>query len=180
VDKFWIAFFSQTGSEIVAISKAIGRKPDLIVTNNVDESKYQYHPELRQLGVVIQSAKHDVLMTYFSGDNLYAPENTIITLHGYLRIIPADVCDKYEMYNGHPGLITHYPELKGKDPQIRAWEGKYPVIGSVVHKVTAGVDEGEVVKSLCYTNRTESVDEIFGVLKDSSLQSWIWFIKDKV
>ena len=35
----WIAFFSQTGSEIVNISKAIGRVPDLIVTNN-DEGGY--------------------------------------------------------------------------------------------------------------------------------------------
>ena len=32
----WIAFFSQTGSEIVELSKSIGRKPDLLVTNNVD------------------------------------------------------------------------------------------------------------------------------------------------
>jgi len=30
----WIAFFSQTGSEIVNISQALGREPDLIVTND--------------------------------------------------------------------------------------------------------------------------------------------------
>jgi len=32
----WIAFFSQTGSEIVAISQALGRWPDYIVTNRMD------------------------------------------------------------------------------------------------------------------------------------------------
>ena len=29
----WVAFFSQTGSEIVNISKTINRWPDLVVTN---------------------------------------------------------------------------------------------------------------------------------------------------
>ena len=178
--KQWIAFFSQTGSEIVAIAKATGTKPDLIVTNNIDESVYAYHPELRNLGVVIQSGKHLALMEYFSNDNPYHPENTIITLHGYLRIIPPSVCEKYEMFNGHPGFITLYPELKGKDPQVRAWEGKYHNIGSVVHKVTPGVDEGEVVSQLCFVNRTSSLDELFGVLKQSSLQSWLWFLKGKI
>jgi hypothetical protein len=33
----WVAFFSQTGSEIVELSKSIKRKPDLIVTNNFEE-----------------------------------------------------------------------------------------------------------------------------------------------
>ena len=34
----WIAFFSQTGSEIVNISQALGREPDLIVTNKRTEN----------------------------------------------------------------------------------------------------------------------------------------------
>ena len=32
----WVAFFSQTGSEIVNISRAIDRWPDLVVTNKQD------------------------------------------------------------------------------------------------------------------------------------------------
>jgi folate-dependent phosphoribosylglycinamide formyltransferase PurN len=38
-------------------------------------------------------------------------------------------------------------DLKGKDPQIRTWENinNYQFIGSVVHKVTPGVDEGPVL-----------------------------------
>ena len=49
-------------------------------------------------------------------------DNTLITLNGWLRIVPPDKCAKYNIYNGHPGLITKYPELKGKDPQQRMWE----------------------------------------------------------
>ena len=72
-------------------------------------------------------------------------ENPIITLHGWLRIMPPEICNRYEIYNGHPGLITKYPELKGKDPQMRAWEGDYEFCGSVLHRVTEGVDEGEII-----------------------------------
>ena len=150
----WIAFFSQTGSEIVELSKAIGRKPDLIVTNNF-ETTIKFNPGLRELGVVIQSAKHDQLMGYFRTQHVYDPAEVIITLHGYLRIIPADICEKYKMYNGHPGYITAHPELKGKDPQVRAWEGKYKWVGCVIHKVTAGVDEGPIEERTGVPNSAE-------------------------
>ena len=30
----WIAFFSQTGSEIANLQQALGRTPDLIITND--------------------------------------------------------------------------------------------------------------------------------------------------
>lgn len=172
----WVACFSQTGSEIVEISKALGRKPDLLVTNNF-EDKNEFHPGVRELNVTIQTARHDILMDYFRTQSVFNPDLLLITLHGYLRIIPEDVCNMYEILNGHPGLITKYPELKGKDPQVRAWEGKYPIIGSVVHKVTPGVDEGEVLSSVCYTNRCESLDETYGKLKQSSLESWLWVLK---
>ena len=172
----WIAFFSQTGSEIVNLSKALGRKPDLLVTNNVD-GLMPFNPGVRQLGVIIQSGKHDLLMTYFRSQSLFNPADTLITLHGYLRILPEDICSKYTILNGHPGLITNYPELKGKDPQTKTWENKYPVIGSVVHKVTAEVDAGEIVSSVAYTNRCETPEELYGKLKQCSLESWVWVLK---
>lgn len=175
----WIAFFSQTGSEIVELSKTLKRKPNLIVTNNFEE-KIKFHPELRKLDVTIQSAKHDLLMNYFRTQVIFDPDTALITLHGYLRILPEDICNRYDILNGHPGLITKYPELKGKDPQIRAWEGNYPVVGSVVHKVTPLVDDGEVLSAVAYTNRCESLDDMYGLLKKSSLESWVWLLsRDK-
>lgn len=166
----WLALFSQTGSEIWDLTQKLGQVPDMIMTNNF-ENKIQINPKVKELPSMFVSAKHDVLMDFLS---TYDTEDVVITLHGYLRIVPANVCERHTIYNGHPGFITYYPELKGKDPQVRAWEGKYPIIGSVVHKVTPGVDEGEVISSVAYTNRCESLDELFGLLKRSSLESWIW------
>jgi folate-dependent phosphoribosylglycinamide formyltransferase PurN len=172
----WVAFFSQTGSEIVELSKALGRKPDLLVTNNFEE-KIRFHPEVKKLDVTIQSARHSLLMDYFRAQKVFDPLSTLITLHGYLRILPEDICNKYGILNGHPGLITLYPELKGKDPQVKAWEGDYRIVGSVVHQVQPEVDEGPIYKSVAYTNRCESLDEMYGLLKKSSLESWMWVLK---
>lgn len=171
----WIAFFSQTGSEIVNVSKEIRRKPDLIITNNLDETTYD--SGIKDLGSEIKIGKHDELMDYLRQQETFRPIGTMITLHGYLRILPKDICEEYNIINGHPGLINQYPELKGKDPQVRAWEGRYENIGSVVHKVTPEVDEGEVKVAVWCTNTASSLDEMYGLLKRTSLQSWISLLK---
>ena len=176
----WVAFFSQTGSEIVELSKSIGRKPDLLVTNNFEE-KIKFHPGIRELGVTIMSAKHDMLMNYFRTQVVYNVPQTLISLHGYLRILPADICEKYEIYNGHPGAIDLYPELKGKDPQMKVWHDndKYTIIGSVVHKCTAELDGGEVLKAVHLRNRNDTVEELFTSLKMTSLSAWNFFLREK-
>lgn len=176
----WITFFSQTGSEIVDLAKALGRKPDLIVTNNF-EDKIKFNPGIRELNVTIQSARHDLLMDYFRKQAVWSPEDTLVTLHGYLRILPADICEMYEIYNGHPGAIDLYPELKGKDPQERVWNenDKYPIIGSVVHKCTAELDAGAVVKAVHLRNRSYSKDDLYSSLRMTSLSAWNFFLKEK-
>lgn len=174
----WVAFFSQTGSEIVNLSRSLKRKPNLLVTNSFEE-KIEFHPGIRELKVTIQSARHDILMDYFRRQTILSPADTLITLHGYLRIIPPDVCKKYNILNGHPGLITLYSELRGKDPQIKAWEGNYPKIGSVVHKATAEVDEGPILSSIEYTNECKSLDEMYGKLRRSSLESWLKVLENE-
>ena len=176
----WITFFSQTGSEIVELSKSIGRKPDLLVTNNF-EDKIKFHPGIRELGVTIMSAKHDLLMNYVRNQVVYNVPQTLISLHGYLRILPADICEKYEIYNGHPGAITLYPELKGKDPQEKVWQNndKYTIIGSVVHKCTSELDDGDVLKSVYVRNRNYSRDDLYASLKMTSLSAWNFFLKEK-
>ena len=52
----WVAFFSQTGSEIVNICEEINRWPDLIVTNRMDGFD-KINPELtkRLLNAVVSS-----------------------------------------------------------------------------------------------------------------------------
>ena len=176
----WIAFFSQTGSEIVQLSKSIGRKPDLLVTNNF-EDKNKFHPGIRELGVTIMSAKHDMIMNYFRNQAVYNVPQTLFSLHGYLRILPADICEKYEIYNGHPGAIDLYPELKGKDPQERVWQDndKYTIIGSVVHKCTAELDDGAILKSVCVCNRNYTREDLYNSLKMTSLSAWNFFLREK-
>ena len=176
----WITFFSQTGSEIVALSKSVGRKPDLIVTNNF-EDKIKFHPGIREMGVTIMSAKHDRLMDYFRNQRMYDVSKTVISLHGYLRILPADICEQYEIYNGHPGAIDLYPELKGKDPQEKVWQenDKYNIIGSVVHKCTAELDGGDVLKAVHLRNRNYTKEELYTSLKMTSLSAWSFFLREK-
>jgi len=108
---------------------------------------------------------------------LRGPEKPIVTLHGWLRIVPPRICEKHTIFNGHPGLITEYPELKGKDPQVRAFEGKYPVAGAVIHKVTAGVDEGKVLVEERFNAMDLSLDDLFRILRDRSLYMWTDFLK---
>jgi folate-dependent phosphoribosylglycinamide formyltransferase PurN len=111
--------------------------------------------------------------------------DTLVTLNGWLRIVPPDKCSKFNIYNGHPGLITKYPELKGKDPQQRTWDNlhKYEYIGSVVHKVVEEVDAGEVEEEeSVYTanNTLASVDDVYNTLRGTSLRAWCRFLKERL
>lgn len=147
----WVAFYSKSGSEITSLSK----QPDLIITDNPNgklgtfKAKYLYE-DLR--------------------------EDDIVTLHGWMRIIPKSVCDKFTIYNGHPGLITKFPELKGKDPQIRAMN--YTTIGSVIHRVTDVIDGGEILYSAETENKPNT--DIFQTLKQTSLTTWEQFIEERI
>lgn len=166
----WVALFSQTGSELVNIMTQTGMTPGLILTNNLRQDKYKIHPTLNRGRVV--SMTHDEIM-----NTLNTTPPMTVTLHGYLRILDAEVCHKHSIYNGHPGLITKYPELKGKDPQLKVWQNmeKYPIIGSVLHRVTPEVDEGPVVHEYSVPNRCKTQDEVFQTLKETSLYTWLQF-----
>jgi folate-dependent phosphoribosylglycinamide formyltransferase PurN len=177
--KKWCGLFSQTGGEICSISNFLKRSPDLVITDNPDSQTYdsrvselhnvQYH-EYKSLDRV---SKINYYRTLLQGYD-------IITLHGWLNIVPADICKEYEIYNGHPGLINVYPELRGKDPQVRTWDNisNYPMIGSVIHRVTEEVDGGEIlVFSETPSCDCKSVDDVFNALKTTSHVSWTRFLQ---
>ena len=171
----WIAFFSQTGAEIADLAEKIGRWPDRIITNERPE-------HLRTIDPRIEKRHYWTFKNYPDKENYmdvlqYFPD-ALVTLHGWLRIIPGYVTEGVNLFNGHPGLITKYPELKGKDPQVRAFEGKYPEIGSVIHQVIEGVDEGKVIASKGISNDNFTLDETYDKLKEVSLELWVNFIKD--
>ena len=168
----WITFFSQTGAEIADLSESIGRWPDLIITNKRPDHLRTIDPRIVEYGYTEIPNKP-------TADDLDAvlQDNAIITLHGWLRIMPEIICNKYLIYNGHPGLITKYEQLKGKDPQEKAYRLGHEVAGAVIHKVTAGVDEGKVIMEERFNAMGLSLDDLFRILKDRSLYMWTNFLE---
>ena len=176
-NKVWIAFFSQTGAEIADIAESLGRWPDRIITNERPDHLRTIDSRIEEKGYFTFSNKptldeYEELLFYF-------PE-AVITLHGWLRIMPPEICEKYMIYNGHPGLITEYPELKGKDPQVRAFEAKYPIAGAVLHKVVAGVDEGRIILEERFNTFNLELDDLFRILRDRSLYMWCKFLRRNI
>ena len=173
----WVVFFSQTGSEIADIAESIGRWPDRIITNERPEHLRTVDPRIEKKGYFTFSNKPS--LDEYSELLMYFPE-AIITLHGWLRVVPPEICERHKIYNGHPGLITKYPELKGKDPQIRAFEGDYQTGGCVIHEVTAGIDEGKVLMKEEVNIENLDLDGLFRILRDRSLFMWSNFLEKKL
>jgi methionyl-tRNA formyltransferase len=180
----WKTFFSQSGSEIYEISKNIGRFPDVIITNKSFEEMDKINPDLLEkcFNRFIFLPKKPTVEEYRE-----AIRNAdIITLHGYLRILPPQICGRFRIYNGHPGLITKFPELKGKDPQAKVWykhfEKPYKLHGHVIHEVIPEVDAGKVVSEKEFYS--ESIYKEFNSLNDYivrlhklAIENWVGFMR---
>ena len=174
--KKWIAFFSKSGSEIAELSDRLGRWPDLIITNrtNLDGC----NPEIIKRKVVfIKNYPSEI--EYTNSINSFWSTDLFITLHGYMRILPKKICETYEIYNGHPGLITKYPDLKGKDPQSKAYLKAYKTSGCVIHKVTAEVDDGEVLAEV-EVPIGGTLDNTISILHKNSIDLWEKFLMEKL
>ena len=176
----WVALFSQTGQEIIDITNQIDRVPDLIISNNHPRNVLNILKgvEYRWLSSGKEAKTLDIL-----DEVIKDPGDTLITLNGWLRIVPPDKCEKYNIYNGHPGLITKHPELKGKDPQERAWSDihKYDTVGSVIHRVVEEVDAGSInTYSEISTANILTLDEMYDALRSTSLITWGSFLKERL
>lgn len=175
INENWVAFFSQSGTEISNIIYHTKKMPIAIITNR--QSDEGLHPLLKQAkddGELnwIVLPKNPELKDYKKA--LKSFKNPLITLHGYLRIIPKEICKKYkEIYNLHPGLITEYPELKGKDPQVRAVRAGHKIAGAVIHRVIPEVDAGEIIES--YPINIAGLDEEAVVDRLHSLGTIMWY-----
>jgi folate-dependent phosphoribosylglycinamide formyltransferase PurN len=179
----WVALFSQTGSEIVAISKVLNRYPDYIFTNKKEDSSTKTVEELVSLldkdtNTPLVRKLPEFKQNEFDYEKVFQ-ESDLITLHGYLRIIPASICQRFEIYNGHPGLITMYPDLKGKDPQEKAFSKSLKVVGSIVHRCTAELDNGPVYTAISKSINSSSTlrETYYNTLKETSIEAWISFFK---
>jgi len=173
----WVVFISQTGSEVMSLSKKIGKVPQIIVTNNVVKLSVEVKNWISEERIDVFSLTRKPSLEHFIKLSTHIDSNSLITLHGFTRIIPKEFIDKFSrIFNGHPGLITEYIELRGLDPQKRAFDSQYRKIGSVIHKVILEVDGGEIVCSANISlNDYTSLEEYYSLLKHTSLVTWLLF-----
>ena len=184
---YWKALFSQTGSEIYEVANKIGRLPDAIVTNKNIENIDKINPSLledafdRFIFIPRSPSVEEYVTAIRSAD--------IVTLHGFLRILPAEICRKYRIYNGHPGLISKFPELKGKDPQAKVWwrhaDTPYHLHGHVIHEVIPEVDAGQIVSEQSFEckhiySTFNSLDNYIAKLHEVAIENWVHFLSKKL
>jgi folate-dependent phosphoribosylglycinamide formyltransferase PurN len=176
----WIVFFTHSGQEIYNIINFFGRVPDAVITNrqnddglflplknDKDEGKFNW----------ITLSKAPSVEEYQKALKKF--KDPVITLHGFMRIIPEKICKKYDIFNLHPGLITEYPELKGADPQKRAIELKHSRVGCVIHRVIPAVDEGEILKAEALDVRVlQTEDKINQCLRSLATVMWYDFFNN--
>jgi phosphoribosylglycinamide formyltransferase 1 len=75
---------------------------------------------------------------------------TKLFLAGFMRILSGKFIQKFsgDIFNIHPSLLPKYKGLGALEQAINAGETK---VGATVHRVTEGVDEGEVILQRAFT-----------------------------
>lgn len=181
----WISLFSQTGTEIVEISRYLGRWPDCVITNRELDTEPDINVEILKADLPIYLIPNKpTTETYITTleDAGASETDTLITLNGYLRIIPKEICGRFNIYNGHPGDIISFPELKGFNPQERAFASKHKMshVGSVIHRVTPEVDGGEVVARRVCEFDAVTIDDTYSLLHTNSVRLWVEFLENLI
>lgn len=186
-DFYWKALFSQSGSEILEVSTRVGRFPDAIITNKPLEDMDRINPKLLELAFdrFIFISQKPSIEEYKESIR----RADMVTLHGFLRILPSQICGRYRIFNGHPGLITKFPALKGKDPQKKVWDNyantPYKLHGHVIHEVIPEVDAGKVVSEKYFYSENiytdfNNLDSYIARLHSLAIENWVEFIKKRI
>lgn len=168
--KKWIALFSHTGREIAEVSNRLGVDPYRIVCN-----KRADDPHIcEDLDGITFVASKPSITDY---DAIFE-QDAIITMHGWMRVIPAEICEKYNILNLHPGLITKYPELKGKDPQKKVFNMiNFPNrVGCVIHEASAELDSGKVLMERSVANTFPNAELLTTYLHRMAWDMWVDFL----
>ena len=176
----WTVLFSQTGSEIYNISKKLNRVPDIIVTNKTKDKILDINPDLfdEYLDKFVWLPKKPTVPEYIQA----IPQGSLVTLHGWLRIIPPEICNLYEIYNLHPAPIhlEGYDKYKGKDPQVRIFEDKAKYSGNVIHKCIAELDAGEILAKNQFDISGFDLDMVFKLTHAKATELWSSFLQNRV
>lgn len=178
-NKQWVTLFSQTGSEIYKISKNLKRVPDVIITNKSKDKILDINPDLfdEYLDRLIWLPKKPTVEDYKQA----IPKGALVTLHGWLRIIPPEICELYEIYNLHPAPIhlEGYEKYKGKDPQVRIFEDEAKYSGNVIHKCIPELDAGEILAKNAFSVKGFTLEQIFTATHKKATELWVDFLKLK-
>jgi formyltetrahydrofolate hydrolase len=178
----WTAMFSRTGYELYCIIKRLKLLPTQIICNRMP-IKDGIHPLFWDF---LKENNYDITFVTKAPKVeeydlfLQPPNNHVVTLHGWMRIVPPEICEKFNIYNGHPGDILTYPELKGKDPQQKAFDLNHKTIGTVIHKVIPEVDAGPVMVTSKIGNTFKDVASISIALREESIDIWTDFLKTRI
>lgn len=184
MERKWYGLFSHTGKELEALASSdqVDLKLEAALTN-----RKEYEGNLSCLTHVLGSFKN---VNKRLMNPLIVADNSLVTLNGYMGIVPAEVLENLntrgcKVYNIHPAPIHLYPELRGKDPQERMYEGiqtrEYNFIGVVIHEVDAGVDTGKIVHwVLQMADHVMTKDELYERLHELGTQAWESFFRERM
>lgn len=172
----WVTFFSQTGTEIYNLSKELNKQPDVIITNNNDINAINLKLINELTSRFIFLDKKPKVEDY----RKYLLKDDLVTLHGWLRIVPEEICKDYNIYNLHPAPLTTYPFLKGKDPQNRTIEMNLEYGGSTIHICSPELDSGEIITENKVYIANSSEDEKREKIYKSSFELWKTFLTERL
>jgi phosphoribosylglycinamide formyltransferase-1 len=106
----------------------------------------------REFGVKTEILSHPILKGWAYDQNLVevlerndvSPNNGLICLAGYMRILSHEFVNRYKMHiiNIHPSLLPSFP---GLDAQKQALEHGVKVTGCTIHFVEDKVDSGLII-----------------------------------
>lgn len=176
----WYSLFSHTGAESAALQDQLS---DVLELRVAITTNMKYNGSLKPLVQMPGKSINTCLM--LPG---FVMPKSIITLNGYMRILPEEVINYLhsidcKIYNIHPAPIQLYPELRGKDPQERLYEGIqsgiYHYIGVVIHEVDAGVDTGKIVHwraKLADVNASK--EDLYAELHDMGETMWLELLRE--
>lgn len=183
----WYSLFSHTGYETLALSQSedVCLSLEAVITNNA-----RYNGPLMYSGYRMHKVNTFAEVNKLLCRSDVVKDNSLVTLNGYMGIVPADVLRSLKergckVYNIHPAPIQFYPELRGKDPQERMYEGiqnhEYTYIGVVIHEVDEGVDTGKIVHwVLQLADRGMTKDELYERLHELGTQAWESFFRERM
>ena len=124
------------------IAKRYGVKTEIVESKGFQGSRWEYDQKII-----------DVLSKY-----RITPENGLICLAGFMRILSPEFIKKYKnrILNIHPAILPAFP---GLDAQKRAIDSGVKYSGCTVHFVDEGVDTGQIIVQEVVKVRSDDTEE---------------------